>query len=286
VCAAPCFVLSVPHVKTVQKFLICVLKEMTKLVPFYKNHEKCLIGEALRLIQLMKVCTMHAGTAGDLANRAVAKQLLAPPDWGCLAAPLIRVAHSIVETTFSVIKGAVHGLLHLCLASRVKHPCYLCFLPSSNNWGACTWELVHGETSSAHGFTFCADACKGKGPWDKLPVLIGFAFCAGRSKGKGPWDKLLLLTGFAFRAGRSKGKGPGESLPLLTGFAFRAGRSKGKGPVEKLTLLAVHCLLRRLLQRQRPRGEPAFAHWFCLSCRSQQRQRLRGEVAFAGSAVP
>lgn len=52
---------------------------------------------------------MHAGTARDLANRAVAKQLLAPPDWGRLAAPLIRVAHTIVQTTSSVNKGEVHG---------------------------------------------------------------------------------------------------------------------------------------------------------------------------------
>ncbi|DBB12261.1 TPA: hypothetical protein ACH3X3_006363 [Trebouxia sp. C0006] len=57
----------------------------------------------------MRVCSMHAGTAGDLANRAIAKQLLAPPDWGRLAAPLIRVAHTIVETTFSVIKGRNKG---------------------------------------------------------------------------------------------------------------------------------------------------------------------------------
>jgi len=66
---------------------------------------------------------MHAGTAGDLASRAVAKQLLAPPDWGCLAVPLIRVVHITVKTTFSVIKGAVHGCPHLCLASRIMHPC-------------------------------------------------------------------------------------------------------------------------------------------------------------------
>lgn len=42
------------------------------------------------------VC-MHAGTAGDTANRAIAKQLLAPPDWPQLAAPLITLVQSIVQ---------------------------------------------------------------------------------------------------------------------------------------------------------------------------------------------
>lgn len=90
----------------------------------------CLVAEALTLIRLTRVCTMHAGTAGDFANRAVAKQLLAPPDWGRLAVPLIWVAHTIVDTTFSVINGAVHGCLDLCLVSRTMHSCHLCFLPS------------------------------------------------------------------------------------------------------------------------------------------------------------
>lgn len=127
---APCFIFSLPSVKTEQKFSHSMLNRMSKLVPLYENHQDCVVAEALRLSQLMQVCTMHAGTAGDLANRAIAKQLLAPPDWGRLAAPLIRVAHSIVETTFSVIKGAVHGFLHPCLASGMMHPYYLCFLPS------------------------------------------------------------------------------------------------------------------------------------------------------------
>ena len=76
---------------------------------------------------------MYAGTAGDLANRAVAKQLLAPPDWGRLAAPLIRVAHTIVETTFSVIKGEAHGCWVSSSVLGPKHhmhPCHWCFLPS------------------------------------------------------------------------------------------------------------------------------------------------------------
>lgn len=39
---------------------------------------------------------MHAGTAGDPANRTVAKQLLGLTDWAELASPLIRVIQSTV----------------------------------------------------------------------------------------------------------------------------------------------------------------------------------------------
>ena len=124
---------------------------------------------------------MHAGTAGDLANRAIAKQLLAPPDWGRLAAPLIRVAHTIVETTFSVIKGAVHGSLRPCLVSTVMHTCYLCL---QQHLG----DFVHGSLCMEklpvlHWCTFCADYCKGNGPKEELLLINGFAFCAGCSKG-------------------------------------------------------------------------------------------------------
>ena len=112
---------------------------------------------------------MHAGTAGDLANRAIAKQLLAPPDWGRLAAPLIRVAHTIVETNFSVIKGAVHVRLHPCLVSTVMHTCYLCL---QQHLG----DFVHGSLCMEKlpvltGVTFCADYCKGSSPVENLPFV-------------------------------------------------------------------------------------------------------------------
>lgn len=46
---------------------------------------------------------MCAGTAGENPNRAVAQELLATPDWGLLAVPLIRAVQSIVQ--LSVMKG-------------------------------------------------------------------------------------------------------------------------------------------------------------------------------------
>lgn len=54
---------------------------------------------------------MHAGTAGDVSNRAVAKQLLAPPDWRQLAGPLIRAVKSIV-LTFEIRKTSPSGAMH------------------------------------------------------------------------------------------------------------------------------------------------------------------------------
>ena len=39
---------------------------------------------------------MLAGTAGDATNRAVAKQLLTPPDWLQLAKPLITAVQIII----------------------------------------------------------------------------------------------------------------------------------------------------------------------------------------------
>lgn len=49
-----------------------------------------------------------AGTAGDSANRAVAQQLLAPPDWARLAGPLIRMVQTIVDATATIIKGDIN----------------------------------------------------------------------------------------------------------------------------------------------------------------------------------
>ncbi|KAA6422807.1 MAG: hypothetical protein FRX49_07342 [Trebouxia sp. A1-2] len=64
-----------------------------------------LVVDSEALASSLTRAEVEASTARDLANRAVAKQLLAPPDWGRLAAPLIRVAHTIVQTTSSVNKG-------------------------------------------------------------------------------------------------------------------------------------------------------------------------------------
>ena len=48
---------------------------------------------------------LSAGTAGDPGNRSVAQQLLAPPDWGLLAVPLVRNVRTIVDATTTSIKG-------------------------------------------------------------------------------------------------------------------------------------------------------------------------------------
>ena len=59
-----------------------------------------------------------AGTAGDTANRAVAQELLATPDWGLLALPLIRAVHNIVQSASVVKGGSPHHAVH---AARVCH---------------------------------------------------------------------------------------------------------------------------------------------------------------------
>ncbi|DBA84856.1 TPA: hypothetical protein ACH3X1_005879 [Trebouxia sp. C0004] len=68
-----------------------------------------ILQSCLRLLNSCEPCAaQHAvviGTAGDLANWAVAKQLLAPPDWGRLTVPLIRVARTIDDKGRSKGKG-------------------------------------------------------------------------------------------------------------------------------------------------------------------------------------
>ena len=58
--------------------------------------------------------TTYAGTAGDAVNRAVAKQLLTPPDWPQLAAPLIRVVQStILDPEDAKTSSGLVNRLHL-----------------------------------------------------------------------------------------------------------------------------------------------------------------------------
>ena len=75
---------------------------------------------------------MGAGTAGDTANRAVAQELLASPDWGLLAVPLIRAVQNIVHLA-SVMKGsfphhAVHADHDLSMLPEGLCACSLCLL--------------------------------------------------------------------------------------------------------------------------------------------------------------
>lgn len=54
-------------------------------------------------VNLLSEPCVRAGTAGDNPNRAVAQELLANPDWGLLAMPLIGAVQNIVQ--LSVLKG-------------------------------------------------------------------------------------------------------------------------------------------------------------------------------------
>ena len=55
---------------------------------------------------------MRAGTAGDNANRAVVQELLATPDWGHLAVPLVRAVQNIVQLS-SLVKGGFPNCVYL-----------------------------------------------------------------------------------------------------------------------------------------------------------------------------
>lgn len=66
-----------------------------------------------------------AGTAGDDTNRAVAQELLATPDWGLLAVPLVRAVQNIVQLS-TVVKGDF--LRQICTAQLL-----MCTLRAQND---------------------------------------------------------------------------------------------------------------------------------------------------------